>query len=349
MGPEVVDPALQAWHSQEFEKHDYNNSNNRIDNIINNNERNNRKRGSKEVGNINFPAWLKDNDHLTKSLEVPNNEKKSLWSWKPFRAIAHIRQQRFNCMFTVRVHEIKDLPAVLNGVRLVVQFKRRDSMLQTMPSRVFHGLVEIEEMLNIKSTVYATKSGNNGMMKYTPKTFNLAVVAPDIDELVLGMHRLDLSRLLPESTEVSFDDEGSKTWTTRFKLAGKAKGGILVVTFGYQLLNKDSQPTKTLSSARFDSPLLRPLRFYNSLPSSPQELNNSSTDVQFSPAFPEFPSYMRMEHLNLDDNPNDHRFVNSKSGHEICQRQQPESNGLNQEVHNKHVTTLQAAAKVSWP
>ena len=75
-----------------------------------------------------------------------------------------------------------------------------------MPSRVCQGSVEFGETLNLKSTVYGSKNGTHGM-KYMPKNFELAVVALDLDELVLGKHRLDLSRLLPESSDWKSDEE----------------------------------------------------------------------------------------------------------------------------------------------
>ncbi|XP_024373329.1 uncharacterized protein [Physcomitrium patens] len=255
----------------------------------------------------NFPVWLEDNVQFSRQL-VASKEKKGLWNWKPFRAIAHIGHQRFNCMFTVHVHGIQGLPAVMNGLRLSVSWKRKDLHTQTIPARVFQGLAEFEETLFLKSVVYGTKDGHKGV-KFEPRNFDLAVVAPDIDEHVLGKHRLDLSRLLPKSSEGG-DEEDDRSWTTSFKLAGKAKGGVLVVTFGCQLLNKNSEPTNNLSSARFsDSPMVKPMRSYNSLPTSPKESSRGGRPLElirspYSPAMSELSNdaeYMKMEHLNLND------------------------------------------------
>ncbi|KAH8959462.1 hypothetical protein BDL97_06G078500 [Sphagnum fallax] len=287
---------LQPWHSQGFE------------------------RNLPEV--TNFPAWLEDNLQFSQKLEAPPKEKKGFWNWKPFRAIARIAQHRFHCVFTMHVHGIEGLPATMNGLRLSVSWKRKEAMTQTVPSRVFQGSAEFEETLSLKSTIYGSKSGS-GDIKYEPKNFDLAVIALDIDSLVLGTHRLDLTRLLPanpEKNSTTLDDE-EKRWITSFKLAGKAKGGTLVVTFGYQLLlGKDSQQllSSSLLSSRYmdSSPLMKPLlRSYNSLPNSPQGLSvphhhhhhaGRSSDAQFSPAMSEPPSMdyeymMGMEHLNLDE------------------------------------------------
>ncbi|CAM6075532.1 unnamed protein product [Sphagnum tenellum] len=224
---------LQPWHSQGFE------------------------RNLPEV--TNFPAWLEDNLQFSQKLEAPPKEKKGFWNWKPFRAIARIAQHRFHCVFSMHVHGIEGLPATMNGLRLSVSWKRKEAMTQTVPSRVFQGSAEFEETLSLKSTIYGSKSGA-GDIKYEPKNFDLAVIALDIDSLVLGTHRLDLTRLLPanpEKNSTTLDDE-EKRWMTSFKLAGKAKGGTLVVTFGYQLLlGKDSQQllsSSLLSSRAYSRP-----------------------------------------------------------------------------------------------
>lgn len=290
-------PGLKPWHSQGFEKN------------------------LPEV--TNFPSWLEDNVKFSKQLEAPK-EKRSLWNWGPFKALSHIGAQRFNCMFTVHVHGIEGLPAVTNGLRLAVSWKRKEAQAQSMPGRVFQGSVEFEESLYLKSTVYGTKDGSKGL-KFEPKCFDLAVIALDVDELVLGKHRLDLSRLLPKTAE-GRKEENDRSWTTSFKLAGKAKGGTLIVTFGCQLLNKDSEPTNSLSSARFsDSPMVKPLRSYNSLPSSPDGTSRTGWPLTdggaFSPAMSEMPidgEYMKMEHLSLNDdddngNGNGGRFSTGKS------------------------------------
>lgn len=266
----------------------------------------------------NYTAWLEDNIQFSKQLEAPT-EKKSLWNWKPFRAIARIGQQRFHCMFTVHVHGIEGLPAVMNGLRLAVSWKRKDLHTQCMPSRVFQGAARFEETLHLKSTVYGTKNGSKGM-KFETKSFDLAVIALDVDELVLGKHRLDLSRLLPNTVEVR-DEENDPSWTARFKLSGKAKGGTLVVTFGYQLLNKNAEPTNSLLSARFgESPMVKPMRSYNSLPSSPNNRRRGAwpsgvVDSPYSPAMSDPPNeseYMKMEHLSLND---EYSSISSDNAH----------------------------------
>lgn len=283
---------LVPWHSQDFEK------------------------DLPEVSN--FAQWQEGNTQFSKRLEA-SKEKKSLWNWKPFRAIAHIGLQRFNCMFTVRLHRIQSLPSVMHGLRLAVTWKRKDTRTRSMPARVIQGVAQFDETLKLKTHVFGIKDGTKGM-KFEPRNFELSVIALDVDENSLGKHKMDLTRLLPKSTE-GRDEENDRTWTTSFKLAGKASGGILVLTFGCQLLNKNSEPTSNLSSARFESPVIKPIGSYSSLPNSPEETTQedwSSYVADYSPATSKLSSdseLTKIEHLNLNDeqSPNEGNRSTGKS------------------------------------
>lgn len=267
---------LQQWHSQGFEKN------------------------MPEVSN--FSEWVEDSVDFSQKLEAPAEKKKGLWGWRPFRAIAHMGQQKYNCLFTVHVHGIEGLPMTMNGLRLSVHFARKDDTgVQTMPSRVFQGYAEFQETLNLRCSLFGSKNNVKGI-KWESKQFVLSVVAMDADELVLGRHKLELTRLLPEYIED--DEEKQDTWTTSFKLTGKAQGATLIVTFGCEIQSKDSQSISATSSSRFgESPVLRAVRSFASSPNSghatPHRLN---PDAQFSPAMSESSAdYPRMEHLSLDD------------------------------------------------
>ncbi|KAL2643013.1 hypothetical protein R1flu_010600 [Riccia fluitans] len=278
-----VERKLQPWHSQGFEQN------------------------LPEV--TNFPAWLEDNINFSKKLEVVPEKKKSIWNWKPFRTLSHIAHTRHNCLFTVHVHAIEGLPPAMNGLRLTVQWRHKDRVAQTMPSRVFQSSAEFEETLQLRCSVYGHKSAHHAI-KYMPKAFSLCVVALDVDELNLGDHRLDLSRLLPEAPDSEHEDEDKPlSWTTSFKLSGKAKGGTLVVTFGYEILLKDKHDR----SGRFGSVLGSPspsmpspsLRSYNGFPHSAHGTPRprpSDANQFYSPTMSEPGDYHDyMEHLNLDE------------------------------------------------
>ncbi|CAK9199161.1 unnamed protein product [Sphagnum troendelagicum] len=238
-------------------------------------------------------------------------KRSSVWNWKPFRALAHLGQQKLNCLFTVLVHAIEGLPPGMYGMRLAVHFCRKDDEgVCTSPSRVFDGVAEFEESLDLRSSVYGSKNGGaQGGMKYESREFTLSVIAVDVDGLILGKHKLDLTRLLPKNLDDNY--ERQESWRTSFQLTGKAKGSTLVVTLGYDFLKKDVHNINLASSLRFGaSPVLRAARSFNSLPNSghasPREHQSNSQHV--SPALSEPPAnssdylgMVGMEHLSLDE------------------------------------------------
>ncbi|XP_024521419.1 protein PLASTID MOVEMENT IMPAIRED 1-RELATED 1 [Selaginella moellendorffii] len=267
-----------------------------------------------------LPDFLSDQGSVpaaavTQQLPIAHQRKKkggSLWDWKPLRALAHIGQTRFGCEFVAHVHGISKLPASLEGLRLQVRLKHKESEARTVPSLVFKGCADFEEALRIKCAVYGSSSSSGGV-RYTSKTFTLSVVAPDASELELGKHRLDLSRILPDDSSARGSGKKS-SWNTSFKLSGRAKGGILVVTFGYEMDESgDPVPSSTdaATAGKFSShspPDPRLVRSFSSLPSSPQgviALSGVRKQQQkgggASPAQSEPEYSIDVENLNLDD------------------------------------------------
>jgi hypothetical protein len=244
----------------------------------------------------NLPEWVEHNFGFSHKPEDPQTEKKkSVWTWKPFRAIAHIGQQKFCCLFTVHVHGIEQLPSSMNGLRLTIQFGRReDAIVQTAPAKVLQGAAEFEETLSVKSTVYGSKSGSQGM-KYQAKQFILSLIAPD-EDLVLGKTKLDLTRLLPKILDE--DEDKQVTWTTSFKLMGEAQGGTLVVTFRCNILGNDASLLLSSSSQFGESPVLRAVGSFNSSPGGVHAADADFTSPATSESGAEYPG---MEHLSLDD------------------------------------------------
>ncbi|CAK9200247.1 unnamed protein product [Sphagnum troendelagicum] len=240
--------------------------------------------------------WVEHNFGFSHKPEDPQTEKKkSVWTWKSFRAIAHIGQQKFCCLFTVHVHGIEQLPSSMNGLRLTTQFgQREDATVQTAPAKVLQGAAEFEETLSVKSTVYGSKSGTQGM-KYQAKQFTLSLIAPD-EGLVLGKNKLDLTRLLPKSLDE--DEDKQVTWTTSFKLVGEGQGGTLVVTFGCNILGNDASLLSSSSSRFGESPVLRAVGSFNSSPGGVHAADADFTSPATSESGAEYPG---MEHLSLDD------------------------------------------------
>lgn len=169
------------------------------------------------------------------------SEKKGIWNWKPIRALTHIGMQKLSCLFSVEVVAVQGLPASMNGLRLSVCVRKKDSReagVQTMPSRVSQGAADFEETLFVRTHVYFTP-GSGTHMKFEPRPFSIYVVAVDADELDFGRKTVDLSGLIQESIEKSFEGTRIRQWDTTFSLSGKAKGGELVLKLGFQIMEKD--------------------------------------------------------------------------------------------------------------
>ncbi|XP_070037326.1 protein PLASTID MOVEMENT IMPAIRED 1-RELATED 1-like [Nicotiana tomentosiformis] len=184
-----------------------------------------------DIEAINKALYL-DKTHLldSKSKNKGNNKdsiekesKKSIWSWKGLKSLA-ARNKKFNCCFSV--HR-----------------KRRDGELTTRPVVVSQGVAEFEEQLTHTCSISGGKNGPNQSAKYEAKHFLLYASIYDTPELDLGKHRVDLTRLLPLSLD-ELEENSSGKWTTSFRLAGKAKGAILYVSFEYHIVrNTFTVPT----------------------------------------------------------------------------------------------------------
>ncbi|KAF9612567.1 hypothetical protein IFM89_002163 [Coptis chinensis] len=194
---------------------------------------------SKSAGKAHL-AESKSKSKFVKEETLPKDKKSSsIWNWKPLKALSHIRNRRFNCSFSLQVHAIEGLPQSFNDISLCVHWKRRDGMLHTRPAKAYEGLVEFEETLTYKCSIYGSGNGPHHSAKYEAKHCLLYVAmvhAPDLD---LGKHRVDLTRLLPLTLEELVEEKRSGKWTTSFKLSGRAKGGTLHVSFEFSVVGDD--------------------------------------------------------------------------------------------------------------
>ncbi|CAN6225396.1 unnamed protein product [Urochloa humidicola] len=167
--------------------------------------------------------------------------KKGFWGWKPIRALTHIGMQRISCLFSVEVVAAHGLPATMNGLRLAVAVRKkeaRDGAVQTMPSRVVQGCADFEETLFVRCNLYCTGGGAGKQpIKFEPRPFIVSTVAVDAPELDLGRNAVDLSALVKESSERSRHGERVRQWDMAFPLAGKAKGGELLVKISFQVMD----------------------------------------------------------------------------------------------------------------
>uniref|UniRef100_A0A2N9EWA8 C2 NT-type domain-containing protein n=1 Tax=Fagus sylvatica TaxID=28930 RepID=A0A2N9EWA8_FAGSY len=170
-------------------------------------------------------------------------EKKGIWKWKPIRALSHIGMHKLSCLFSVEVVTAQGLPASMNGLRLSVCVRKKetkDGAVHTMPSRVSQGAADFEETLFVRCHVYSS-SGNGKHLKFEPRPFWIYVFAVDAAELDFGRSSVDLSQLIEESVERSFEGTRVRQWDTSFNLSGKAKGGELVLKLGFQIMEKDGE------------------------------------------------------------------------------------------------------------
>ncbi|XP_042482439.1 protein PLASTID MOVEMENT IMPAIRED 1 isoform X2 [Macadamia integrifolia] len=137
-----------------------------------------------------------------------STEKKGIWNWKPIRALSHVGMHKLSCLFSVEVVTVQGLPTSMNGLRLSVRVRKketRDGAVQTMPARVLQGAADFEETLFVKCHLYCSSSGTGKQ----------------------------------ESIEKSFGGTRVRQWDISFDLSGKAKGGELVLKLGFQIMEKD--------------------------------------------------------------------------------------------------------------
>ncbi|XP_047158218.1 protein PLASTID MOVEMENT IMPAIRED 1-like [Vigna umbellata] len=187
-----------------------------------------------------------------------SGEKKGIWSWKPMRAISHIGMHKLSCLFSVEVVTAQGLPSSMNGLRLSVCVRKKetkDGSVQAMPSRVDQGAADFEETLFIRCHVYCNH-GSGKQLKFEPRPFWIYLVAVDAKELGFGKNFVDLSQLIQESIEKSQQGTRVRQWDTSFGLSGKAKGGELVLKLGFQIMEKDGgvqiyNPEENFKSSRF--------------------------------------------------------------------------------------------------
>ncbi|KAI9074303.1 hypothetical protein K1719_043726 [Acacia pycnantha] len=89
-----------------------------------------------------------------------------------------------------------------------------------------------------------SRSGPHHSAKYEAKHFLLYASIVSAPELDLGKHRVDLTRLLPLTLEELGEEKNSGKWTTSFRLSGVARGAVMNVSFGYEVVGDNSNATK---------------------------------------------------------------------------------------------------------
>ncbi|XP_010454965.1 PREDICTED: protein PLASTID MOVEMENT IMPAIRED 1-RELATED 2-like [Camelina sativa] len=197
-------------------------------------------RPERSVLSLSPPVRSKSVSRTTEiGLVLSNKKKKSLvpWDWKrPLKAIAHFGKRRFDVCFLLHVHSIEGLPLNMDGNKLVVQWKRKDEVMSTLPCNVLQGNAEFEETLMHRCSVYGSKHGPHRSAKYQVKLFLVYVSPVDAPWLILGKHWVDLTRMLPLSLEELEGARSSRKWNTSFKLSGLAESAVLNLSFDYSVV-----------------------------------------------------------------------------------------------------------------
>ncbi|KAK3157024.1 hypothetical protein QOZ80_2AG0115190 [Eleusine coracana subsp. coracana] len=182
---------------------------------------------------------------LTKSSTTTD---KSTWrSWKPVRALSHLRMRRAGCLFSIEVVATRGLPASMEGHRLAVIVRKAETKagaVQTMPSRVRRdGAADFDETLFVRCNLYFTGGKGTGKpLRLEPRRFVVSVVAVEArGGVTLGTHAVDVSALVLDSLQkmMSSSSDGGRRvrrFDTAFALSEKAAGGELVIRLGFQLM-----------------------------------------------------------------------------------------------------------------
>ncbi|CAL0306961.1 unnamed protein product [Lupinus luteus] len=173
-----------------------------------------------------------------------DKDKKSIWNWKPLKALNINRSRKFNCCFSLQVHLIEGLPLTFNDANLCVYWKRRDEVMVTPPAKVIQCTAEFEERLSYTCSISGSRSGPHGSAKYEAKHVLLYASMVGAPELDLGKHRIDLTRLLPLTLKELEEEKCSGKWTTSFRLSGAARGAAVNVSFGYVVVSDNTSATR---------------------------------------------------------------------------------------------------------
>ncbi|XP_057518089.1 protein PLASTID MOVEMENT IMPAIRED 1 [Amaranthus tricolor] len=242
--------------------------------------------------------------------DTPSKDKKGIWKWKPMRALSHIGMQKLSCLFSVEVVAAQGLPTSMNGLRLSVCVRKKetkDGAVNTMPSRVSQGAADFEETLFIRCHVYCSQASDKQQMKFEPRPFLIYLFSLDASELDFGRSSVDLSRLIQKSLEKNAEGTRIRQWDTSFDLSGKAKGGQLLLKLAFQVMEKDgagglfTQFDRLKSGKEKASPSTFGRKQSKSSFSIPSPKLSSSAEV-WTPSQPGTTADIQgIEHLNLDE------------------------------------------------
>ncbi|KAL6002133.1 hypothetical protein ACLOJK_037581 [Asimina triloba] len=170
------------------------------------------------------------------------NKRRAFWfrRWKGLQVLPEMRQQRSKCLVCLQVHQIKDLPASVNGRAIVVGWRTKGwEGEETMPVHAWEGKASFDEIFlhycNIKTPG-------------AKKIFTIWVSLVESKECNLGTFELRLSELIMDGSTNNLNFSGK---TLKLDLCGAAAGATLSVSF-YSTITVDSE-TNVLQHLRSNS------------------------------------------------------------------------------------------------
>lgn len=252
-------------------------------------------------------------------------------SWKPVRALSHLRKRRAGCLFSIEVSAARGLPAAMEGHRLAVTVRKAETKagaVQTMPSRVRgDGAADFDETLFVRCNLYfAGGTGTDKPLRLEPRRFVVSVVAVGDTArggACLGAHAVDVSALVLESVQrMSGSSARVRRFDTAFALDGKAAGGELVLRFGFQLMEDAGLSLYTQTEEDVASPVVGRARAHDrnsfsisrsSTPSNTRSLSpvlaHKQQDAAISPSMRAYKQLVNR--LRIDENEGDAAAVGS--------------------------------------
>jgi hypothetical protein len=198
-------------------------------------------------------SWLRSraltNEAAAAVVDSKVSDSEKGWrSWRPVRALTHLRMRRAGCLFSIEVAGARGLPPAVEGRRLAVtvcKVETRDGAVQSMPCRVRDGGAEFDETLFVRCSLYFTGGKGTGKpLRLELRRFLVSVLAVDASVATgrgvhhhhLGTHAVDVSALVLESVERSSEGRRVKWFDRTVALSGKAAGGELLLKLGFQLM-----------------------------------------------------------------------------------------------------------------
>ncbi|CAH9080131.1 unnamed protein product [Cuscuta epithymum] len=197
---------------------------------------------------------------MTSRLRRRDEESRGGGSWKlPVRrALSRILRHpphKLSCLFCVEVAAVRGLPTSMDGQRLTVCVRKKETArmtARTVPSTVSNGAADFGETLFVMCHVYFGGGRGGTRLIFEPRPFFISVFASSSLaetgdggggrklQLELGRSSVDLSQLIQESIDKSFQGIRVRQWDMSINMSSeKAWGGKLFLKLWFQIMEKD--------------------------------------------------------------------------------------------------------------